>query len=65
MPNLAELILKTLSSNQWSIFYKPNPLEKLKIQEGSDLYRINEVSITDFISAFNKALEESLENKEK
>ena len=64
MPNLAELIIKILSSNQWAVYYKPNPLEKLKIQEGSDMYRINEVPMTDFINELNKAVEDSLDNKE-
>ena len=64
MPNLSEIILKILSRNQWGLYYRPDPLEKLKVQEGSDMYRISEVSITDFISQFDKAVNESLENKE-
>ena len=62
--NLPELILKVLSRNQWGVFHKIDPLERLKVQDSPDMYRINEVSMADFISEFNKAVEESLENKE-
>ena len=65
MMNLPEVILKVLSSNQWGLFHKTDPLEKLKVQDAPDMYRVNEVSVADFISEFNKAMEESLENKEK
>ena len=64
MLNLVELIIKILSSNQWGIFYKPNPLEKLNVQEDIDMYKINEVPMADFINELNKAIEESLDNKE-
>ena len=57
------MILKVLTKNQWGLFHKTQPLEKLKVQDSPDVYRINEVSIADFINEFNKAIEESLENK--
>ena len=64
MLNLQEIFLKILDRNQWGLFHKLEPLEKLKVQESQDMYRINEVSIADFINEFNKAVKESLENKE-
>jgi len=63
--NLPEMNLQVLTKNQWGLFHKTHPLEKLKVQDSPDVYRINEVSIADFINEFNKAIEESLENKEK
>ena len=65
MMNLPEVILKVLSRNQWGLFHKMDPLERLKVQDTSDMYRVNEVSVADFISEFNKAMDESLDNKEK
>ena len=68
--NLTEVILQVLAKNQWGLFHKSDPLEKLKVHDSPNVYRINEVSITDFISEFNEIMEdmnrkESLENKEK
>ena len=63
--NLPEMILKVLTQNQWGLYHKTQPLENLKVQDSPNMYRINEVSIADFINEFNKAMEESLENKEK
>ena len=62
--NPQEIFLQVLRNNQWVLFHKIDPLERLKVQDSPDMYRINEVSITSFIDAFNKALEESVENKE-
>ena len=62
--NLPEVILKVLTENRWGMFHKTDPLEKLKVQDSQNMYRINEVSVADFINKFNKAVEESLENKE-
>lgn len=62
--NPQEIFLQVLRNNQWGLFHKIDPLERLKVQDSPDMYRINEVSITSFIDAFNKALEESVENKE-
>ena len=59
------MILKVLTQNQWGLYHKTQPLENLKVQDSPNMYRINEVSIADFINEFNKAMEESLENKEK
>ena len=58
------MILKVLTQNQWGLYHKTQPLENLKVQDAPNMYRINEVSIADFINQFNKAMEESLENKE-
>ena len=62
--NLPETILKVLAENQWGLYHKTQPLENLKVQDSPNVYRINEVSIADFINEFNKAMQESLENKE-
>ena len=62
--NLPEVILKVLTENRWGMFHKTDTLEKLKVQDSQNMYRLNEVSVADFINKFNKAVEESLENKE-
>lgn len=63
--NLQEIFLKILRDNQWGLFHKVDPLERLKVQDSPDVYRINEVSITHFINAYNEVMKESIENKEK
>jgi hypothetical protein len=62
--NLTEAILKVLSKNSWGIYYKVDPIEKVKAQEGMTLYRVNEINTADFLSSFQECIEESIENKE-
>ncbi len=64
MLNLTETILKVLSQNSWGIYYKVDPIEKVKAQEGMTLYRVNEINISDFLTSLEDAIKESLENKE-
>ena len=64
MLNLTETILKVLSQNSWGIYYKVDPIEKVKAQEGMTLYRVNEINISVFLTSFEDAIKESLENKE-
>lgn len=64
MLNLTETILKVLSQNSWGIYYKVDPIEKVKAQEAVTFYRVNEISMSDFLNAFENAIKESLENKE-
>ena len=38
-----ELIMKTLKSENWGVFYKNQPIRTLTTQEGGTLYEINQV----------------------
>jgi len=62
--NLVEMIQKVLESNSWGVYYKVDPLERVKAQEGMTFYKINEINPSDFFEALEKAIKESLENKE-
>ena len=58
------MVQKVLISNSWGVYYKVDPIEKVKTQEGVAFYRVNEISTADFLTAFENAIRESLENKE-
>ena len=45
--NLPEVILKVLTENRWGMFHKTDPLEKLKVQDSQNMYRINERRIKE------------------
>jgi hypothetical protein len=61
--NLTEVVQKVLSNNRWGIYYKENPIESLKAQDGVMVIRVNRITSADFIIAINKALEESIDKE--
>ena len=60
MENLAEIVREVLSENRWGIYYKENPIESLKAQDGVMVIRVNKISKTELTDALNKALEKAI-----
>ena len=60
MENLAEIVREVLSENRWGIYYKENPIESLKAQDGVMGIRVNKISKTELTDALNKALEKAI-----
>ena len=60
MENLAEIVREVLSENRWGIYYKENPIESLKAQDGVMVIRVNKISKTALTDALNKALEKAI-----
>ena len=60
MENLAEIVQEVLSENRWGIYYKENPIESLKAQDGVMVIRVNKINKTELANALNKALEKAI-----
>ena len=60
MGNLTEIVQEVLSDNRWGIYYKENPIESLKAQDGVMVIRVNKIAKTELINALNKALEKAI-----
>ena len=60
MENLAELVQEVISENRWGIYYKENPIESLKAQDGVMVIRVNKINKTELSNALNKALEKAI-----
>ena len=60
MENLAEIVREVLSENRWGIYYKENPIESLKAQDGVMVIRVNKINKTELANALNKALEKAI-----
>ena len=60
MENLAEIVQEVLSVNRWGIYYKENPIESLKAQDGVMVIRVNKINKTELANALNKALEKAI-----
>ena len=65
MLNLTEILLKVLSTNQWGVYYKGEPLEKMNTNEGMTMYRVNEIQVSDILASLEKEIKEHLENNNK
>ena len=52
-----ELLSKVLSKNEWGVFFKGEPLQNLPMQEGTTMYKVNEVSSDRIYDAINKEVE--------
>ena len=60
MENLAEIVQEVLRENRWGIYYKENPIESLKAQDGVMVIRVNKINKTELANALNKALEKAI-----
>ena len=41
--DIVELIMEVLKSENWGVYYKNQPIQPLETQDGSALYRVNQV----------------------
>ena len=51
-----ELIMGILKSENWGVFYKNQPIQPLETQDGSALYRVNQVDESEIGKAIEAAL---------
>ncbi len=51
-----ELIMQILKSENWGIFYKNQPIQPLETQDGSALYRVNQVDESEIEKVIEEAL---------
>jgi hypothetical protein len=51
-----ELIMQVLESENWGVFYKNQPIQPLETQDGSALYRVNQVDECEIETAIKAAL---------
>ena len=58
--NTLDLIIRLLSVNNWGMYYKNKPIEKLTIQNDSPLFKVNEVNL----ESVEKAIKDIIENKD-
>ena len=61
--NYIEVILKALSSMNWGVYYKSEPLHTLNIQDGAALYKVNEVDEDEVERVIEGAIKECLQTK--
>ena len=51
-----ELIMQILKSENWGIFYKNQPIQPLETQDGSALYKVNQVDESEIEKVVEAAL---------
>ena len=54
--DVVELIMEVLKSENWGVYYKNQPIQPLETQDGSALYRVNQVDESEI----EKVIEEKL-----
>ena len=52
---IIELIMQVLKSKNWGIYYKIQPIQPLETQDGSALYKVNQVDECEIETAIEKA----------
>ena len=53
---IQELIMQVLKSKNWGVYYKSQPIQPLETQDGTALYKVNQVDEQEI----EKVLEEAL-----
>ncbi len=54
--NTTELIMQVLKSKNWGVYYKIQPIQPLETQDGSALYKVNQVDETEIEKVIEEAL---------
>ena len=60
-----EILSKVLAKNEWGLFYKSNPLEIHPVQDGTKMYKVNEIGsdkLYDEIDNVIREMENDWEN---
>ena len=50
-----ELIMQVLKSKNWGVYYKSQPIQPLETQDGSALYKVNQVDEREIEKAIHEA----------
>ena len=53
---IAELIMQVLKSKNWGIYYKIQPIQPLETQDGTALYKVNQVDEHEIEKVIEEAL---------
>ena len=53
-----ELIMRILESENWGIYYRNQPIQPLETQDGSALYKVNQVDDSEIEKAITQLLTE-------
>ena len=59
-----EILSKVLSKNEWGVFFRGEPLQNLPMQEGTTMYKVNEVSTDRLYDAIQKSVDDMENNWE-
>ena len=51
-----ELIMQVLKSENWGVFYRNQPIQPLEMQDGTSLYKVNQVDECDVVEIITQAL---------
>ena len=54
--DIVELIMQILKSENWGVFYKNQPIQPLEMQDGTSLYKVNQVDECDVVEIITQAL---------
>ena len=54
--DITELIMKVLKSENWGVYYKNQPIQPLETQDGTSLYRVNQVDECEIETAITQTL---------
>ena len=54
--DITELIMQVLKSKNWGVYYKSQPIQPLETQDGSALYKVNQVDETEIERVIEEAL---------
>ena len=56
--NIAELVCEVLKNKKWGIFFKNEPMQSLPVQDGTAIFKVNEVKEEKIVDAIKQAVEE-------
>ena len=54
--DITELIMQVLKSKNWGVYYKIQPMQPLETQDGTALYKVNQVDECEIEKAIEEAL---------
>ncbi len=56
-------VVEVLSRNDWGVFFKGEPITALPVQDGTKVYKVNEVKIEAFLSELMECFAENKEEE--
>ena len=63
--NIAELVCEVLKNKKWGIFFKNEPMQSLPVQDGTAIFKVNEVKEEKVVDAIKQAVEERVNEWQK
>jgi len=56
--NISELVCEVLKNKKWGIFFKNEPMQSLPVQDGTAIFKVNEVKEEEIVEAIKQAVGE-------